>query len=223
MPNPPGWRRAEQPPVRLEIGPEIRQMHVVVAVGQQGVAQWLEHAGLVAAEVVREDQIQRRMGFGLVVIVPLGVVPAAAAGHLLRRQSEQEEVRLAGGLGHLDRGAVARADRERPVHHELVRLVCGPSVGAGRSGMPRHSVRGSWFWRHTDSPRRRGIRRGPCRPQRDDRSQAGPDRGCTSAQDVVAAVNFTREQSLPLSVYGGGHGITGAAVATRASSSTCGA
>jgi FAD/FMN-containing dehydrogenase len=35
---------------------------------------------------------------------------------------------------------------------------------------------------------------------------------CTSAQDVVAAVNFAREQSLPLSVYGGGHGATGAAV-----------
>ena len=35
---------------------------------------------------------------------------------------------------------------------------------------------------------------------------------CASAQDVVAAVNFTRDQSLPLAVYGGGHGITGAAV-----------
>jgi FAD/FMN-containing dehydrogenase len=35
---------------------------------------------------------------------------------------------------------------------------------------------------------------------------------CTSPQDVVAAVNFAREQNLPLSVYGGGHGVTGAAV-----------
>jgi FAD/FMN-containing dehydrogenase len=35
---------------------------------------------------------------------------------------------------------------------------------------------------------------------------------CTSADDVVAAVNLAREQHLPLAVYGGGHGVTGAAV-----------
>jgi len=35
---------------------------------------------------------------------------------------------------------------------------------------------------------------------------------CTNADHVVAAVNFARDQGLPLSVYGGGHGVTGAAV-----------
>jgi FAD/FMN-containing dehydrogenase len=35
---------------------------------------------------------------------------------------------------------------------------------------------------------------------------------CTSADDVVAAVNLAREHHLPLSVYGGGHGVTGSAV-----------
>jgi FAD/FMN-containing dehydrogenase len=35
---------------------------------------------------------------------------------------------------------------------------------------------------------------------------------CTSADDVVAAVNVAREQDLPLSVYGGGHSVTGHAV-----------
>jgi hypothetical protein len=35
---------------------------------------------------------------------------------------------------------------------------------------------------------------------------------CTSSDDVVAAVNLAREHHLPLSVYGGGHGVTGAAV-----------
>jgi FAD/FMN-containing dehydrogenase len=35
---------------------------------------------------------------------------------------------------------------------------------------------------------------------------------CGSTADVVAAVNFARDQRLPLSVYGGGHGVTGAAV-----------
>ena len=35
---------------------------------------------------------------------------------------------------------------------------------------------------------------------------------CTDADDVAAAVNLAREQDLPLSVYGGGHGVTGSAV-----------
>ena len=35
---------------------------------------------------------------------------------------------------------------------------------------------------------------------------------CTSAEDVAAAVNVAREQDIPLSIYGGGHGVTGAAV-----------
>jgi hypothetical protein len=35
---------------------------------------------------------------------------------------------------------------------------------------------------------------------------------CASADDVVLAVNLAREQALPLSVYGGGHGVTGSAV-----------
>ena len=35
---------------------------------------------------------------------------------------------------------------------------------------------------------------------------------CRTANDVVAAVNLAREQHLPISVYGGGHGVTGAAV-----------
>ena len=35
---------------------------------------------------------------------------------------------------------------------------------------------------------------------------------CASDDDVVLAVNLARENDLPLSVYGGGHGVTGAAV-----------
>ena len=39
---------------------------------------------------------------------------------------------------------------------------------------------------------------------------------CTSADDVVAAVEpRARAADLPLSVYGGGHGVTGAAVVRR--------
>ncbi len=35
---------------------------------------------------------------------------------------------------------------------------------------------------------------------------------CTDADDVVILVNLARENHLPISVYGGGHGITGSAV-----------
>ena len=35
---------------------------------------------------------------------------------------------------------------------------------------------------------------------------------CGSVVDVVAAVNHARAEGVPLSVYGGGHGVTGAAV-----------
>ena len=35
---------------------------------------------------------------------------------------------------------------------------------------------------------------------------------CGEVSDVVAVVNFVRQNDLPLSVYGGGHGVTGSAV-----------
>src|SRR5690349_21667972 len=35
---------------------------------------------------------------------------------------------------------------------------------------------------------------------------------CTSAEDVAAAVRFGRAEALTISVYGGGHSVTGAAV-----------
>lgn len=35
---------------------------------------------------------------------------------------------------------------------------------------------------------------------------------CSDTFDVITAVNHARSQNLPLSVYGGGHGVTGSAV-----------
>src|SRR5437868_7112521 len=35
---------------------------------------------------------------------------------------------------------------------------------------------------------------------------------CSCTEDVVAAVNLAREESLPLAVHGGGHGVTGASM-----------
>ena len=123
---------SQQPLVRLEIGLQVRQVHVVVAVRQQRVAQRSEDARLVAAEVVGEDQVQRRAGLRLVVVVPVRVVPAAAVGHLLRGQAEQEEVLLARFFGHLDGRAVARAERQRAVHHELHVARAAGLVAGGR-------------------------------------------------------------------------------------------
>ena len=72
--------------VGLQIGPQIGQVHVVVAVRQQRVPQRGEDARLVAAEVHREKIRSRaRAGFGLVLVVPVRVVPAAAVGDLLAR------------------------------------------------------------------------------------------------------------------------------------------
>ncbi len=44
-----------------------------------------------------------------------------------------------------------------------------------------------------------------------DRSPSGIAR-CSTVDDVIAVVNHAREHGHPLSIYGGGHGITGAAV-----------
>src|SRR6266581_8114923 len=102
----------------------------MVAAREQGVAQRGENARLIAAEVIGEDQVERRARLRLVLIVPARTVPTAAAGNLVRGEAEQEKVLLARLLGHLDRRAIARADRERAVHHELhvaraARLVAG--------------------------------------------------------------------------------------------------
>jgi hypothetical protein len=46
-----------RPPVCLEMELEVRQVHIVVAARQEAVAPRDEHARLVAAELVGEDQV----------------------------------------------------------------------------------------------------------------------------------------------------------------------
>jgi hypothetical protein len=53
----------------------------------QGLADGREDARL-SAEVIAEDQVERLPGLRLVVAVPPGIVPAAAAGDLLGAQPE---------------------------------------------------------------------------------------------------------------------------------------
>ena len=86
--------------------------------------------------MVVEDQVEGLPRLRLVLVVPARVVPAAAAGDLLGGQAEEEEVLLAGLLGHLDRGAVARADRQGAVHHEL-HVAGAAGLVAGRRDLLR--------------------------------------------------------------------------------------
>src|SRR5205823_14271312 len=75
----------EKAPVRLQIGGEIRQMAIMVTPGKEHLAKRLKHTWLVLAEVVRENQAQGSANFGLIVVVPLRIVPASAVDHLFCR------------------------------------------------------------------------------------------------------------------------------------------
>ena len=81
--------------VGLQIGLEVGEVHEMVAAGQQDAAQRLEHPRLVLAEMVGEDEVERPARFGLVVVVPVRVVPAPAALDLVGGEPEQEEIFLA--------------------------------------------------------------------------------------------------------------------------------
>ena len=86
---------------------------------QQRVAQFIEDARLIPAEVIGENQVQRGARLRLVLIMPGWIIPAGAGSHLLRGQAEHEKVFLTRRLGHLDGRAVTRAQRQGAVHHEF--------------------------------------------------------------------------------------------------------
>ena len=119
--------------LRANIGRKISQMHIVIAARSCSVSQieakipgscWLN-----ALEAIMS---RARLRFRLMLVMPVRVIPASAAGDLIGGQPEKEEVLFAGCRGHLDRGAVARADRERAIHHELhVARPTGLEAGGG--------------------------------------------------------------------------------------------
>ena len=82
--------------------------------------------------MIGKDQIQRRARLRFVVVMPVRVVPAAAAGHLIRGEAKEEEVLFPGFLRHLDSRAIARADGQRAVHHEFHVAGAAGFVAGGR-------------------------------------------------------------------------------------------
>src|SRR5436305_13828504 len=102
--------------LRLDVGRQIREVHVVISVLQKRVAERLEETGLIAVEVIRKDQIQSSTNLGLVFVMPARAVPRPAGQHLLRGKTEQKECVLASLLRHLDRCTIACADCQRSVH-----------------------------------------------------------------------------------------------------------
>ena len=55
----------------LRVSGEIGEVHVVVAAGEEGIPDGAEDPGLVRAEGVGGDFIERAAGFGLVLVVPV--------------------------------------------------------------------------------------------------------------------------------------------------------
>src|SRR5271157_4753429 len=102
----------------------------MIALGQERLAQWSKHAWFTGAELVREDQIQSRSRLRLMFIVPVWAIPTAAALDLFHREPKQEEVLLSCLFRHFDGCAVARSDRQGPVHHEL-HIACSTGLIAG--------------------------------------------------------------------------------------------
>src|SRR6516225_6818790 len=82
--RPPGLVRVEfaESPIGIEIGSEVGQVHVVVALGQERTVQRRKDARLVAAEMVGGDQVQRGSSLQIVFVMPMRAVPAAAVGDL---------------------------------------------------------------------------------------------------------------------------------------------
>src|SRR5215475_7487175 len=75
-----------KPPIRIEIGFKISQMHVVVAMHKQRIMNGGKNPGLIAAEMVGRNHVQRRPSFRIVGVMPVRAVPATAIGNLLRAE-----------------------------------------------------------------------------------------------------------------------------------------
>ena len=108
--------------------------------------------GAVAGELPRAGDIRDslacvpiRVGLerqhALIRLENLRAVPASLVAYLFCREDEPEKAVLACFLCHLDVGAIARADRQRRVHHELY-VACATSLEASRQDLIETSLAG---------------------------------------------------------------------------------
>src|SRR5580700_5327928 len=126
-----GIERAE-PFLCLAIRGQICQVYIMIALSQKRIAQGSEYSWLIAAEVIRENEVERSSNLRLILIVPMRVVPGAARLDLLHREPEQEHVLFSGFLRHFDGGAVAGSDRQSSVHHKFHVTRSAGLVAGGR-------------------------------------------------------------------------------------------
>src|SRR6266404_2707498 len=105
--------------MRLAIRRKVRQVHIVITVGQESVSQRSEYSWFVAAEVIRENEVKSRSSLRFIFIMPVRTVPGATVLDLFHGETEQEHVFLACLLRHFDGRAVPRSDGQGSVHHEL--------------------------------------------------------------------------------------------------------
>src|SRR5581483_5902477 len=68
-----------EPVLRLAIGSQVGQVHIVVAVLEEYISQRIEDAGFTAIEVAGEDQVESRLRLRLVLVMPIRAIPASAA------------------------------------------------------------------------------------------------------------------------------------------------
>src|SRR4029077_4237095 len=104
-----GIQRTE-PFMCLAIRRKVCQVHVVIAERQESVTQRIEYSWLVAAEVIRENEVKSGSSLRLIFIMPVRTVPGAAVLNLFYGQTEQEHVLLPRLLRHFDGRAIARSD-----------------------------------------------------------------------------------------------------------------
>src|SRR6266404_2097841 len=74
--------------VSFAIAFQVSQVKVVVALAQDGIQDRLEYAGLVPAEVVLGDEVERGSCLGVILVMPLRIVKTATISDFLRTEPE---------------------------------------------------------------------------------------------------------------------------------------
>src|SRR5262249_13369061 len=93
--------KPSNPPLNLQIRFEVGQVHIVVTVMQKSIPDRPKNSRFIATKMVVKNKIEGFAGLRLIPVVPERIVPAAAAGHLLGRQTEEKEVFFPNLLTHL--------------------------------------------------------------------------------------------------------------------------